>query len=126
MGHQLLKSHQGARSLNLLLPNYRNVQQPGVPQDTESSDIASLPDVYRRKVFLCYYSCWSHGRLRYLHDDARIVLIYPVRTAQQILVATGVVVLVVAVYSIHCCILYDYLTPSAILNALLSQQNCMI
>ncbi|KAG2145756.1 hypothetical protein DEU56DRAFT_910042 [Suillus clintonianus] len=54
------------------LPEYRKVddtrhpsgQQPGAPQDTESSDIDSLPDVHWCKAFLCYYSCWSHGRLR--------------------------------------------------------------
>ncbi|KAG1735448.1 hypothetical protein EDB19DRAFT_1104641 [Suillus lakei] len=54
------------------LPEYRKVddtrhpssQQPGVPQDIESSDIDSLPDVHWCKAFLCYYSCWSHGRLR--------------------------------------------------------------
>ncbi|KAG2752487.1 hypothetical protein P692DRAFT_20726035, partial [Suillus brevipes Sb2] len=52
-------------------PDYRKVddtrhpsQQPGAPQDTESSDIDSLPDVHWCKAFLCYYSCWSHGRLR--------------------------------------------------------------
>ncbi|KAG2343596.1 WD40 repeat-like protein [Suillus weaverae] len=52
-------------------PEYRKVddtrhpsQQPGAPQDTESSDIDSLPDVHWCKAFLCYYSCWSHGRLR--------------------------------------------------------------
>ncbi|KAG1877442.1 hypothetical protein F4604DRAFT_1924070 [Suillus subluteus] len=52
-------------------PEYRKVddtrypsRQPGVPQDTESSDIDSLPDVHWCKAFLCYYSCWSHSRLR--------------------------------------------------------------
>ncbi|KAG1896457.1 quinon protein alcohol dehydrogenase-like superfamily [Suillus fuscotomentosus] len=54
------------------LPEYRKVddtrhppsQQPRVTQDIESSDIDSLPDVHWFKVFLCYYSCFSHGRLR--------------------------------------------------------------
>ncbi|KAG2135756.1 WD40-repeat-containing domain protein [Suillus bovinus] len=54
------------------LPEYRKVddtrhplnQQPGVPQDVESSDTDSLPDVHWLKAFLCYYSCLSHGRLR--------------------------------------------------------------
>lgn len=53
-------------------PEYRKVddtrhppsQQPGVPQDVESSDNDSLPDVHWCKAFLCYYSCLSHGRLR--------------------------------------------------------------
>lgn len=61
------------------LPEYKKVndtrhvprEQPGVSQNTivndplpESSDIDSLPDVHWLKAFLCYYSCWSHGRLR--------------------------------------------------------------
>ncbi|KAG1892275.1 hypothetical protein F4604DRAFT_18653 [Suillus subluteus] len=61
------------------LPEYKKVNdtrhlprgQPGVSQSTtandplpESSDIDSLPDVHWFKAFLCYYSCWSHGRLR--------------------------------------------------------------
>lgn len=61
------------------LPEYKKVNdtrhlpraQPGVSQNTtandpspESSDIDSLPDVHWCKAFLCYYSCWSHGRLR--------------------------------------------------------------
>ncbi|KAJ8585770.1 WD40 repeat-like protein [Rhizopogon salebrosus TDB-379] len=63
------------------LPEYKKVndtrrilrvqQQPGVPQDTagndpsyESSDNDSLPDVHWCKAFLCYYSCWSHGKPR--------------------------------------------------------------
>ncbi|KAG2343592.1 WD40 repeat-like protein [Suillus weaverae] len=46
-------------------------QQLPVSQDmarghssSESSDIDSLPDVHWCKAFFCYYSCWSHGRLR--------------------------------------------------------------
>ncbi|KAG0698691.1 hypothetical protein DFH29DRAFT_940253 [Suillus ampliporus] len=46
-------------------------QQLAVSQDmketyssSESSDIDSLPDVHWCKAFFCYYSCWSHGRLR--------------------------------------------------------------
>jgi hypothetical protein len=35
-----------------------------VPQDVDTSDIDSLPDVHWCKAFLCYYSCWSHGRVR--------------------------------------------------------------
>jgi len=61
------------------LPEYKKVndtrhlprEQPSVSQSTtandplpESSDIDSLPDVHWCKAFLCYYSCWSHGRLR--------------------------------------------------------------
>lgn len=46
-------------------------QQLSVSQDmahghpsSESSDVDSLPDVHWCKAFLCYYSCWSHGRPR--------------------------------------------------------------
>jgi hypothetical protein len=46
-------------------------QQFAVPQDmaqghssSESSDTDSLPDVHWCKAFFCYFSCWSHGRLR--------------------------------------------------------------
>ncbi|KAG2133029.1 hypothetical protein DEU56DRAFT_981634 [Suillus clintonianus] len=52
------------------LPEYKKVDdtrhppQAGVPQDIDSSDNDSLPDVHWCKAFLCYYSCWSHGRLR--------------------------------------------------------------
>lgn len=74
------------------LPEYKKVDntrhpsghQPGVPLDTESSDIDSLPDVHWCRAFLCYYSCWSCGRLRMLHDSVWSVLIYPIRTAWQI------------------------------------------
>ncbi|KAG2742016.1 hypothetical protein P692DRAFT_20250379, partial [Suillus brevipes Sb2] len=53
------------------LPEYKKVddtrhpsyQQASVPQENVS-DIDSLPDVHWCKAFLCYYSCWSHGRLR--------------------------------------------------------------
>ncbi|KAG2356956.1 hypothetical protein BDR07DRAFT_1380461 [Suillus spraguei] len=30
----------------------------------ELSETDSLPDVHWCKAFFCYYSCWSHGRLR--------------------------------------------------------------
>ncbi|KAG2339334.1 hypothetical protein BDR05DRAFT_939125 [Suillus weaverae] len=52
------------------LPEYVKVDDtrqraaPGVPEDIGSSDNDSLPDVHWCKAFLCYYSCWSHGRLR--------------------------------------------------------------
>ncbi|KAG2122220.1 hypothetical protein DEU56DRAFT_760402 [Suillus clintonianus] len=57
------------------LPEYRKVddtrhpsrQQTAAPQDnpsSDSSDVDSLPDVHWFKAFFCYYSCWSHGRLR--------------------------------------------------------------
>ncbi|KAJ8585889.1 WD40 repeat-like protein [Rhizopogon salebrosus TDB-379] len=64
------------------LPEYKKVddtrrllpqaqQQPGVSQDMarndqsyESSDNDSLPDVHWCNAFLCYCSCWSHGKLR--------------------------------------------------------------
>ncbi|KAG2066419.1 YVTN repeat-like/Quino protein amine dehydrogenase [Suillus decipiens] len=53
-------------------PEYKKVddtrhpsgQQAGVSQDIDTSDIDSLPDVHWVKAFLCYYSCWSHGKLR--------------------------------------------------------------
>lgn len=31
---------------------------------SESSDADSLPDVHWCKALFCYFSCWSHGRLR--------------------------------------------------------------
>jgi hypothetical protein len=63
------------------LPEYKKVddtrrlpraqQLLGVSQDTagndpsyESSDNDSLPDVHWCKAFLCYCSCWSHGKPR--------------------------------------------------------------
>ncbi|KAG1762990.1 hypothetical protein EV702DRAFT_1205905, partial [Suillus placidus] len=54
------------------LPEYKKVddtrhpssQQAAVPQENDTSDIDSLPDVHWCKAFLCYYSCLSHGRLR--------------------------------------------------------------
>jgi hypothetical protein len=53
-------------------PEYKKVddtrhsssQQGAVPQENDTADIDSLPDVHWCKAFLCYYSCWSHGRLR--------------------------------------------------------------
>ncbi|KAG2041281.1 hypothetical protein BDR03DRAFT_44702 [Suillus americanus] len=56
-------------------PEYRKVddtrhpsgQQTTAPQNdptSDSADIDSLPDVHWVKALLCYYSCWSHGRLR--------------------------------------------------------------
>ncbi|KAG1805667.1 Quino protein amine dehydrogenase [Suillus subaureus] len=57
-------------------PEYRKVddtRHPSRQQTTaqaqgdptsDSSDIDSLPDVHWVKALLCYYSCWSHGRLR--------------------------------------------------------------
>ncbi|KIK46962.1 hypothetical protein CY34DRAFT_330320 [Suillus luteus UH-Slu-Lm8-n1] len=54
------------------LPEYKKVddtrhpssQQATLPQDNDTSDIDSLPDVHWCKAFLCFFSCWSHGRLR--------------------------------------------------------------
>ncbi|KAG1855349.1 hypothetical protein DFJ58DRAFT_727554 [Suillus subalutaceus] len=54
------------------LPEYKKVddtrypsrQQATVPHEDDLSDIDSLPDVHWCNAFLCYYSCWSHGRLR--------------------------------------------------------------
>ncbi|KAG2741914.1 hypothetical protein P692DRAFT_20749659 [Suillus brevipes Sb2] len=53
-------------------PEYKKVddtrhpasQQGAVPQENDTADIDSLPDVHWCKAFLCYYSCLSHGRLR--------------------------------------------------------------
>ncbi|KIK33543.1 hypothetical protein CY34DRAFT_696843 [Suillus luteus UH-Slu-Lm8-n1] len=54
------------------LPDYKKVddtrhpssQQGAVPQENDTADVDSLPDVHWCKAFLCYCSCWSHGRLR--------------------------------------------------------------
>ncbi|KAG2137087.1 WD40-repeat-containing domain protein [Suillus clintonianus] len=49
------------------LPEYRkanDTRYPSGQRDIESSDNDSLPDVHWCKAFLCYYSCWSHGKLR--------------------------------------------------------------
>jgi hypothetical protein len=54
------------------LPEYKKVddtrlpssQQATMPQEHDTADIDSLPDVHWCKAFLCYCSCWSHGRLR--------------------------------------------------------------
>jgi hypothetical protein len=54
------------------LPEYKKVddtrhpssQQATMPQENDTSDVDSLPDVHWCTAFLCYYSCWSHGRLR--------------------------------------------------------------
>ncbi|KAG2744608.1 hypothetical protein P692DRAFT_20893423, partial [Suillus brevipes Sb2] len=54
------------------LPEYKKVddtrhpstQQPTVPQENDTSDSDSLPDVHWCNAFLCYCSCWSHGRPR--------------------------------------------------------------
>ncbi|KIK43524.1 hypothetical protein CY34DRAFT_803777 [Suillus luteus UH-Slu-Lm8-n1] len=54
------------------LPDYKKVddtrhpssQQATVPQENDTADVDSLPDVHWCKAFLCYCSCWSHGRLR--------------------------------------------------------------
>ncbi|KIK36086.1 hypothetical protein CY34DRAFT_811593 [Suillus luteus UH-Slu-Lm8-n1] len=54
------------------LPDYKKVddtrhpssQQTTVPQENDTSDVDSLPDVHWCKAFLCYCSCWSHGRPR--------------------------------------------------------------
>lgn len=62
------------RLLAANLPEYKKVDDtrrqaaPGVPEDVDSgdndNDDDSLPDVHWCKAFLCYYSCWSRGRLR--------------------------------------------------------------
>jgi hypothetical protein len=60
------------RLLAAKLPEYKKVddtrhpssQQATVLQENDTSDNDSLPDVHWIKAFLCYYSCWSRGRLR--------------------------------------------------------------
>lgn len=47
---------------------------------SESSDRDSLPDVHWFKAFLCYYSCWSHGRLR-MPPRWRLERVYPLQQA---------------------------------------------
>ncbi|KAG2145776.1 hypothetical protein DEU56DRAFT_910060 [Suillus clintonianus] len=51
----------------------------------ESSDLDSLPDVHWCKAFFCYYSCWSHGRLR-MPPRWRLERVYPL---QQTTTASG-------------------------------------
>ncbi|KAG2091198.1 uncharacterized protein F5147DRAFT_840851 [Suillus discolor] len=54
------------------LPEYKKVdgtrhpssQQGAVLQEKNTADVDSLPDVHRCKAFICFCSCWSHGRLR--------------------------------------------------------------
>ncbi|KAG2341837.1 WD40 repeat-like protein [Suillus weaverae] len=51
------------------LPEYKKVddtRHPSTtaPQENDTSDVDSLPDVHWCKAFLCYMSCWSHGTLR--------------------------------------------------------------
>jgi hypothetical protein len=53
-------------------PEYKKVddtrhpssQQGAMPQENDTADIDSLPDVHWFGAFLCYCSCLSHGRLR--------------------------------------------------------------
>ncbi|KAG2069007.1 WD40 repeat-like protein [Suillus decipiens] len=60
------------RLLAAKLPEYKKVddtrhqssQQAAMPQENDTADVDSLPDVHWCMAFLCYYSCWSHGRLR--------------------------------------------------------------
>ncbi|KAG2739955.1 hypothetical protein P692DRAFT_20913600, partial [Suillus brevipes Sb2] len=60
------------RLVAVKLPEYKKVndtrhpssQQATVPQETDTADVDSLPDVHWCKAFLCFCSCWSHGRLR--------------------------------------------------------------
>ncbi|KIK32625.1 hypothetical protein CY34DRAFT_814165 [Suillus luteus UH-Slu-Lm8-n1] len=54
------------------LPEYKKVddtrhpssQHGAVPQENDTADADSLPDVHWCKAFLCFCSCLSHGRLR--------------------------------------------------------------
>ncbi|KAG0698675.1 hypothetical protein DFH29DRAFT_940149 [Suillus ampliporus] len=72
------------------LPEYRKVddtrhpsrRHPSTGNDppSESSDIDSLPDVHWCKAFFCYYSCWSHRRLR-IPPRWRLERVYPLRQA---------------------------------------------
>jgi hypothetical protein len=74
-GPSVIEVAPGRKATRLLaakLPEYKKVddtrhpsnQQATVPQENDISDNDSLPDVHWIKAFLCYYSCWSHGRLR--------------------------------------------------------------
>jgi hypothetical protein len=47
---------------------------------SESSDLDSLPDVHWCMAFLCYNSCWSHGRLR-MPPRWRLERVYPLQQA---------------------------------------------
>jgi hypothetical protein len=38
----------------------------------DTADVDSLPDVHWCKAFLCFYSCWSHGRLRMPHKSLNL------------------------------------------------------
>ncbi|KAG1865665.1 hypothetical protein C8R48DRAFT_772662 [Suillus tomentosus] len=77
------------------LPEYKKAndtrrqsrQQPVLSSSTaandppsESSDLDSLPDVHWCKAFFCYYSCWSHGRLR-MPPRWRLERVYPLQQA---------------------------------------------
>ncbi|KAG1859353.1 hypothetical protein DFJ58DRAFT_780808 [Suillus subalutaceus] len=52
------------------LPEYEKVDDTRylssqqATQEDDAADFDSLSDVHWVKAFLCYYSCWSHGRLR--------------------------------------------------------------
>ncbi|KAG2744666.1 hypothetical protein P692DRAFT_201869156 [Suillus brevipes Sb2] len=54
------------------LPEYKKVddarhpssQQATMPQENDTSNVDLLLDVHWYKAFLCYCSCWSHGRPR--------------------------------------------------------------
>ncbi|KAG1812155.1 uncharacterized protein BJ212DRAFT_1301676 [Suillus subaureus] len=57
------------RLLAAKLLEYKKVDDTRHPssqqaQENDTADTDSLPDVHWVKAFLCYYSCWSHGRLR--------------------------------------------------------------
>ncbi|KAG1877379.1 hypothetical protein F4604DRAFT_1954710 [Suillus subluteus] len=74
-GPQVVEVAPGRKVTRLLaakLPEYKKAddtrnpssQQATMPQENNTADIDSLPDVHWIKAFLCHYSCLSHGRLR--------------------------------------------------------------
>jgi hypothetical protein len=69
----LIQVYAIQRLLAANLPEYKKVDdtrrqatpgEPEVDSGDNDNDDDSLPDVHWCKAFLCYYSCWSRGRLR--------------------------------------------------------------
>ncbi|KAG2739952.1 hypothetical protein P692DRAFT_20754285 [Suillus brevipes Sb2] len=79
---EVAPGHKFTRLAAATLPEYKKVndtrhpssQQGSVPQENDTADIDSLPDVHWCKAFLCFYSCWSHGRLRMPQQIATLVV----------------------------------------------------
>ncbi|KAG1812152.1 WD40-repeat-containing domain protein [Suillus subaureus] len=74
-GQSVVEVAPGRKVTRLLaakLPEYKKIDdtrhpsspQATLPQENDTADIDSLPDVHWVKAFLCYHSCWSHGTLR--------------------------------------------------------------